>query len=237
MNTEILDTNSGGTVIPANDLLKCLIELTVYFGKPFSENALTAGLPIESDGLTLALFERAANHANINSEQQSCALDDIDLSRLPAILILKNNSALLLIAKTDVGYRIQDPDNKFQSQDITTEELLQKYDQRVIYAEPAFDFTQRTQEVTATSSQHWFLSTLKEAIPVYGEVLLASFLVNLFALASPLFVMNVYDRVVPNYATDTLWVLASGIAIVILFDVLLRTLRAYFIDAAENMLI
>jgi ATP-binding cassette subfamily C protein LapB len=63
-------------------------------------------------------------------------------------------------------------------------------------------------------------------------VFLASILVNIFALASPLFVMNVYDRVVPNHAIETLWVLAIGVGTVFTFDLLLRTLRGYFIDMA-----
>jgi ATP-binding cassette subfamily C protein LapB len=64
------------------------------------------------------------------------------------------------------------------------------------------------------------------------HAIIASVVVNLVALASPLFVMNVYDRVVPNNATATLWVLASGIFVAFLFDFILRTARSYFVDSA-----
>jgi ATP-binding cassette subfamily C protein LapB len=67
-------------------------------------------------------------------------------------------------------------------------------------------------------------------VPTYGEVALATVLINVFALASPLFFMNVYDRVVPNNATETLWVLTIGIALVLAFDLILKIVRGYFID-------
>jgi len=79
---------------------------------------------------------------------------------------------------------------------------------------------------------HWFWGTIVGSWRIYRDVFIASLLINIFAVASPLFVMNVYDRVVPNNAFDTLWVLAIGAAVVYLFDFLLRTLRAYFIDIA-----
>jgi len=62
--------------------------------------------------------------------------------------------------------------------------------------------------------------------------LLASLLINIFAVANPLFVMNVYDRVVPNDALETLWVLALGVLLVYGFDFVLKSLRSYFLEVA-----
>ena len=80
--------------------------------------------------------------------------------------------------------------------------------------------------------RHWFWSAIAQSWPIYGEALVASLLINLFALVTPFFTMNVYDRVVPNLALETLWVLTIGVALVFGFDLLMRTLRAYFIDVA-----
>ena len=82
------------------------------------------------------------------------------------------------------------------------------------------------------ASHHWFWGTLARAWPLYGEVALASVLVNLFTVLSPLFFMNVYDRVVPNKAIETFWVLALGVTLMYLFDFGLKLLRGYFIDVA-----
>ena len=83
-----------------------------------------------------------------------------------------------------------------------------------------------------TTHSHWFWSAIAQSWPIYGEVLVASFLINLFALVTPFFSMNIYDRVVPNLAYSTLWVLTIGAVLVFGFDLLMRTLRAYFIDIA-----
>ena len=76
------------------------------------------------------------------------------------------------------------------------------------------------------------LQTLKDSAPIYRDALIASVLVNLFALVSPLFIMNVYDKVVPNLAFDSLWVLAIGAGIAYIFDLIMRQLRSYLIDVA-----
>ena len=69
---------------------------------------------------------------------------------------------------------------------------------------------------------------------IYRDVLVASFLINVFGLVSPFFVLIVYDRVIPNNAVETLWVLSIGVTVIYLFSVLMRSLRGYFVDDAGN---
>ena len=81
-------------------------------------------------------------------------------------------------------------------------------------------------------ARSWFRDTLKRSRWLYADAIAASLVINLIALAAPLFVMNVYDRVVPNQATATLWMLAIGICGAYLFDLLLKSLRSLCLDLA-----
>ena len=114
------------------------------------------------------------------------------------------------------------------------EELAGRYLGSALLARPKFRFDARSPEVGNVRHRHWFWGTLAENAPLYRDVMLAAFLINVFALALPLFTMNVYDRVVPNNALETLWMLAAGVALLLVADVVLRTLRGYFIDLAGS---
>ncbi|MGO4441690.1 ABC transporter transmembrane domain-containing protein, partial [Rhizobium sp. RAF56] len=80
--------------------------------------------------------------------------------------------------------------------------------------------------------RHWLATTLVPYWRTYLRVMFAALFINLIALGSPLFTMNVYDRVLPNKAFPTLWVLAAGITLAYSFDFLLKTARASLIDYA-----
>jgi ATP-binding cassette subfamily C protein LapB len=114
--------------------------------------------------------------------------------------------------------------------EIEQAELARLYTGRALYFKPAYKFAESI--LAIGDGKHWFWAVVQKSKGIYGEVLVASLLVNLFALVSPLFIMNVYDRVVPNQAVETLWVLSTGVMIVLVFDLLMKALRGYFIDVA-----
>jgi len=116
--------------------------------------------------------------------------------------------------------------------EVSVESLEHTYSGYVIFVQPRPRLDARTAHSVLPRVRHWFWSAIAQSWPIYGEVLVASLLINVFALVTPFFSMNIYDRVVPNLAYSTLWVLTIGAACVFCFDLLMRTLRAYFIDVA-----
>lgn len=214
-------------------LLGCLVLLTRLHERPHSPESLTAGLPLERGRLTLNLFYRAAERAKLTSRIVNRPLAEIPSFALPAILLLKGRQACVLTRYLDDNTaEILTPESGGGRQTIDRAHLAERYQGHAIFVRPEYDYDGRLGEESATPEKSWFWDTLIHFWPVYAQVLLASLLINSFALVTPLFSMNVYDRVVPNNAVETLWVLAIGVMTVLGFDFVLRTLRGRFVDSA-----
>ena len=78
----------------------------------------------------------------------------------------------------------------------------------------------------------WLMEPMLRNRGVYVKVSLAAVMINIFGLMTALFSMTVYDRVLPNNATSSLVALSIGLGIVVIFDFMLKLLRAYFVDVA-----
>ena len=213
-------------------LLLALLSICKIMHSPHSAESLTAGLPLVDNKLTPALFIRSAERAGLSTGLVNRPLDKISNLVLPAILLLKNNKTCILVAKKNDQYTIVLPETDSGEKTVAYEDLEQEYTGSVFFVQANHKFDDRTANSATPKAKHWFWDVIYKSWPIYIEVLVASLLINTFALASPLFIMNVYDRVVPNHALETLWVLAIGVGIVFTFDFIMKSLRGYFIDAA-----
>ena len=217
-------------------LLGVLVGLAKYYGRPHSINSLRAGLPLEEGRLTPTLFGRAAARAGLSARLTPRPLEEIPEMVLPAVLLLKGRDACLLIRRLRKAGKefaqIVLPEAGGGLITLPVQELAERYAGYTIFIKPEYRFEHRIEKEHDKVEGSWFWGTLKRFTATYYQVLLAAVVINFFVIASPLFVMNVYDRVVPNQAEETLWVLALGITLVILFDFLLKLLRAYFVDNA-----
>lgn len=213
-------------------LLGCLVALTKIHEDPRTADALIYGLPLEDNQLTPQLFIRAAQRVGLSARITNRKLKDIPSVVLPSVLLLKERRACILLKVTEKNAEVIFPETGEGEQIISLEELAENYAGYAIFLRPAFKFRVKRDEKLSERKGSWFWGTMWQFWPTYLQVGLAAMLINSFALASPLFIMNVYDRVVPNKAIETLWVLAFGVIIVIGFDLVLKSLRAYFVDNA-----
>jgi ATP-binding cassette, subfamily C, bacterial LapB len=216
-------------------LLDCLVELVRIHGRPATHAALSAGLPIAADGLTPALFARAAARAGFSSKIVRRPLEKIDPALLPVVLLLKDNNACLLLGWDEQTgkARLLCPETGQGAVSMPSQELAARYAGVAIFSRPHFRFDQRTPILTETPSRHWFWGAILEQHSMFRDVLAAALLVNLFGVALPLFTMNVYDRVVPNFAQETLWVLAVTMVLILGVDYVIRVMRGHFVDLAS----
>ncbi|WP_312584744.1 type I secretion system permease/ATPase [Atlantibacter sp.] len=212
-------------------LLDCLMVVCKLHGIITSRNVLTAGLPLQSNCLTLGAVPRAAQRAGLKARVIQRPLAKITALSLPAIVVMHNGQAAVLTALEEGKARLMPGETEGGAITLDIAELEKLYAGKAIFIQPIHEYeSQPTALIPRTKA--WFQDTLRLSKYLYLDSVVASFLINLIALCSPLFVMNVYDRVVPNHATATLWVLAIGITIAYVFDLILKILRSICLDIA-----
>lgn len=227
-------------------LLVSLSIFTKRYGKSFSVEALTADLPVAPGKETAemfsinnpkAIFSRASARAGFKSKLIQRPLQSISPLVLPVILILKEQNACIL-EKIDLdnnkAFIIIPEDEEGVEQWIDLKLLEEQYLGFAFYLKKSRSFYQFVDPLIHTNKESWFWGSLKYSRKIYSDVIVASLVINLFVLASPLFTMNVYDRVVPNDATDTLYVLALGVVVVYFLDISLKFVRSYFLEIAAK---
>jgi ATP-binding cassette subfamily C protein LapB len=227
----------GGALRPALDpatdpLAGALAIAARLLGEPASVEGLIAGLPLEAGRLTPALLARAGARAGLNVRLRQASLGMLETLPLPAVLILKDGGACVLVGFEGDAVRVVHPDAPESEQAMPREALAARYGGQAALVGRALRFEAGTASERIARTHHWFWGTLRQQWTLYAEVVLAAGLINVFAVLTPLFFMNVYDRVVPHKVYETLWVLAAGIALVYVFDLALKVLRGLFIDVA-----
>jgi ATP-binding cassette subfamily C protein LapB len=229
-------TGPEATAAHIDPLLECLVYLTAHYGRARSAEALKAGLAYDEKGMGPALFCEAAQRLGLKTRVSRRAdLSAIPHSTLPVTVTLKGGHAVVLLALSAnaKGARIFSPDSGAEKE-VKIADLMRDYTGYIINTHPRPEFNDPQTPYALDLDRHWFWGPIGENFTIYVRVAVAALLINCFGLVSPLFIMNVYDRVIPNNAVETGWVLALGALTAFLFDFIMRTLRGYFIDLASR---
>lgn len=230
---DIVRHDDGVDPTPADPLLDCLASVARYYERGVPGPALIAGLPLPDGRLTPSFVSRAAARAGLVTKIVRQPLAKLSSLLLPAILLMDGENAIVLLERDDQGRAtILLPETGHGSETVDVASLEDGYTGYAILLKPEYRFQETSVTPGNADKGNWFWSALSPLWPTYVQVLIVASVVNLLALAAPLFVMNIYDRVLPNKALSTLWVLAIGMLLAISFDFILRTVRHALIGNA-----
>ncbi len=212
-------------------LIECLYRVAILHKQSCTRDSLTLGVPLQNGRLQPNLLPQAALNARLHCTLQQQDLLQVNTSLLPVIVILNQNRACLLMKIQGDSAWVIHPEVSQSVMEQPLSTIQADHSGYIAYLKPKFKFEQQ-QASQSQPSHNWLWDALKPNLGIYRDALLAALLVNLFALTMPLFVMNVYDRVVPNQSFDSLWVLASGMFMVFVLDLAIKATRTWLIDLA-----
>ena len=226
-------------------LLQTLSLFSSRYDRAISPEALLSGLPqddlLRSPNLLSfsqadMLFSRASKSAGYKSKLVNRNLGTILDLHLPIILLLAQGQSCILEAFNEDKSQVKViyPEDGGLEEWVDVEKLSSEYLGYAFLLKKEISNNDRENFVHKQHKNHWFWDTIKLSWPIYKDVLWASLLVNLFVLASPLFTMSVYDRVIPNNATETLMVFAVGVVAVYLLDGFLKFFRTRMLEIAAK---
>ncbi len=221
------------SILRGSDFKSAFQAIARYFGRPSSHEVIFSGIPITESSVEFDEVEQIASRIGLEVEYVSVSnLKDVRLP-LPAIVQFQNGSYAAVIERASNGHLLFGFDNSSGLLEAEREGLMSaKVDHA--YAFSALYLNSADRAEVGTSQQiekrHWLFGTLKTFWRGYAYIALAAVFINLIALSTPIFSMNVYDRVLPNKATSSLLTLAAGVSIALIFDMLLKGARSIIID-------
>ena len=222
---------SAQAPVTSDDVTDCLAFLARRADRPSSPVIIRAGLALDENGnLPFHQIDSALDQMGMRGDAWFGRLTSLKPRRLPAIVKLKGGRSVVLLEVRDGEALLYRPGG---GEPVWTDaaSLVDSYDGEAVCIEP--DPTREREGERPwqrAARSHWFWGEVWKVRRSFLFVALAAAIINLLALAVPLFTMSVYDRIIPNKAAVSLWVLASGVLLALSLEFTLRLARARLID-------
>lgn len=228
----IVTLNSGDAAPDQIAALEaCLLHVAASLDRPMTLAELHAAQSDPNSTLSVRDAMTAAERAGLQAAFGQRKLRDFDNTLTPAILILEGARAVVLYGRgADGMLMIHDPDLGEGLGELDAAALEQVYTGFALLFRP--EHRDDLAASLAGRDGHWFWSALGANRWTYVQVILAAMLANVLGLTVSIFIMVVYDRVLPNEATESLFALTAGVGLALIFDFIIKSLRSGFIDRA-----
>ena len=214
------DNNLNRDEYPLLFALKNILDF--YFGE-ISLNTIISFSAKSNQGFTTELAIDIVREVGLTAVARDIKALDIPNHFLPCIIFDDSNIPYVLKKKGKECF-LYDP---IKNEEIRKDNNYLKNFKKAILV---FRDPKKEKMLDEIKDKDWFWNPVKKFRKSYIEIGILTFFINIFALALPLFSMSVYDRVVPNNATETLFVLAVGVVIILLFDIFFKSVRNYIIE-------
>lgn len=216
-------------------LLRGVHSLLALQGLQLDEEVLRYGMPLNEGRVAFEKLPELLARQQVAALAVSLPLEQITPTLLPCLLVTQDRQGLILREFVDDDCILHSPVTEGDMK-LSRDALTAIYNGQVLFAHPESLETRRAGNYAPAPDGHWFRSTLTAQWKGFIEIATASLLAALLSIATALFAMQVYDRVVPTQATETLWALAIGVFIAIAFEFLLRSLRGQLIESGGKRL-
>ncbi|MFC5069433.1 type I secretion system permease/ATPase [Flaviflagellibacter deserti] len=228
-------TEREGLICAPTDFKSAFKNVAVFLGRPGSEVILFSDVPFNEVLPSIEEVRRLADRIGLEVLDYGKANRVDTNSDLPAIILLRDGRALSLLERLSDGRYLTSARELATGAGVELRGVAPENVRAIVTFGVVREDTVEsaiTGDIQLIVRKHWLVSTLLPFWKSYLQVALAALFINILALVMPLFTMNVYDRILPNEAMATLWVLVLGVAGAILFDLLLKSVRAVLIDHA-----
>ncbi len=229
----------GGAAIPpsaiqADDqVLACLLFLARYFGSPVEAALITASVPLEDGKIDQGTLSECAHRAGLSATVSQKSASQVKASMLPAIIFAEDGDAAVVLHRKGNAFECWLPDIQGTKM-IALDQLEADLPGKWFFLRPLLYFDKRGLLYYVPETTGWFWSAFRENRWIYGWGVVATAIANILAAAIPFYTMAVYDRVVPNNAINSLWVLTTAIVAIIVLDFSMRKIRSYLLESAAR---
>jgi ATP-binding cassette, subfamily C, bacterial LapB len=225
-----------GSMSAPDALREALALLSAELGRPVTAAQLGDGLPLDEGRLPLDQVAKALRRAGVSARVVRLPLREAPVALLPAVLVLSDGRACVMADRDEQSAVVLWPESGGGQERIDLPDLERLHDGVIVFAQPRYEGDGRAGGYAAEPPGHWLRGVFRQNWRAFFEVAVAAAFANILAVASSLFAMQVYDRVVPTSNFSTLWVLAIGVGLAIGAELLFRLMRAHLLDVTGKRL-